>query len=132
MTARRRTDRNAHGRTRWRSAAIALALTFGLSALSAAQSPPASDAAPEASANAAPVVDARVEPVPIVLVLPLTSAAFGRAAEAVQAGFLAAADAAKVKADGDRARRRRRRRRVREGEGSRRHASSSDRWSGTT
>jgi len=97
MTARCRTDRNAHGRTRWRSAAIALALACGLSALSAAQSPAASDAAPEASAAAAPVVDARVEPVPIVLVLPLTSAVYGRAAEAVQAGFLAAAEAAKAK-----------------------------------
>jgi len=97
MTARRRQDRNAHGRTRWRSAVIALALLCGLSALSAAQSPAASDVAPEASAKVAPVVDARVVPAPIVLVLPLTSAAFGRAAEAVQAGFLAAAEAAKVK-----------------------------------
>jgi hypothetical protein len=97
MTARRRTDRNAHGRTRWHSAAIALALTCGLSALSAAQSPAASDAAPETNTKAAPVVDARVEPAPIVLVLPLTSTVFGRAAEAVQAGFLAAAEAANVK-----------------------------------
>jgi len=97
MTARRRKDRNAHGRTRWRSAAIALALTCGMSALSAAQSPAASDVTPEANTNAAPVVEARVEPAPIVLVLPLTSAVFGRAAEAVQAGFLAAAEAAKVK-----------------------------------
>ena len=97
MTAPRRRIRTARCRDRWRSAAIALALTCGLSALSAAQSPPASDAAPEANAKAAPIVDARVEPVPIVLVLPLTSAMFGRAAEAVQAGFLAAAEAAKVK-----------------------------------
>jgi outer membrane PBP1 activator LpoA protein len=35
--------------------------------------------------------------VPVVLVLPLTSTAFGRAAEAVQAGFLAAAEAARAK-----------------------------------
>jgi outer membrane PBP1 activator LpoA protein len=97
MTARCRTDRNAHGRTRWRSAAIALALTCGLSALSAAQSPAASDAPPDVITKAAPAVEARVEPAPIVLVLPLASAAFGRAAEAVQAGFLAAAEAAKVK-----------------------------------
>jgi len=93
MTALRRKVRNA----RRRSAAIALALAFGLPALSAAQSPAASDAAPEASAKAVPPVEVRVEPVPIALVLPLTSAAFGRAAEAVRAGFLAAADAAGVK-----------------------------------
>ena len=81
MTAPRRSIRTARCRDRWRSAAIALALTCGLSALSAAQSPAASDAAPEASAKAASVVDARVEPSPIVLVLPLTSAVYGRAAE---------------------------------------------------
>ena len=57
---------------------------------------------------------------PIVLVLPLASAAFGRAAEAVKAGFLAAAEAARAKIHGDRARRRRRGRRVRQGAGVRR------------
>ena len=59
-------------------------------ALSAAQSPAASDAQPASSA-ATPAESAS-----IVLVLPLASAAFGRAAEAVQAGFLAAAHAAKA------------------------------------
>ena len=97
MTAPRRRIRTARCRDRWRSAAIALALTCGLSALSAAQSPAASDAPPNVITKAAPAVEVRVEPAPIVLVLPLASAAFGRAAEAVQAGFLAAAEAAKVK-----------------------------------
>jgi len=97
MTALRRKIRNAHYRACLRSAAIALTLAFGLPALSAAQSPAASEAAPDAIVKAAPAVETRVPPVPIVLVLPLTSAAFGRAAEAVQAGFLAAAEAASVK-----------------------------------
>ena len=97
MTALRRHVRNAHCRTRWRSAAFALALAFGLPALSAAQSPPASDAAPDSTAETVPPVEARVEPVPIALVLPLTSATFGRAAEAVRAGFLAAAEARQAK-----------------------------------
>ena len=55
-------------------ALLALALAFGLPALSAAQSPAASDAAPEASTKVAPIVDARAEAAPLVLVLPLTSA----------------------------------------------------------
>jgi outer membrane PBP1 activator LpoA protein len=113
MTAPRREVRIARCHARWRCAAIALALAFGLPALSAAQSPPASDGAPDRSAGtapeasakaapdpgakAAPTVDAQLTPLPIVLVLPLASTAFGRAAEAVQAGFLAAADAAKAK-----------------------------------
>jgi hypothetical protein len=97
MTAPRRKIRTARCRARWQSAAIALALTCGLPALSAAQTSAASDAAPEAGAKSAPAIEARAEPAPIVLVLPLTSAVFGRAAEAVQAGFLAAAEAAKAK-----------------------------------
>ena len=94
---------------RWCRAAMAIALSLGLPALSAAQSPAASDAAPAASAKSVPSVESvpsaasarsdevRVERSPVVLVLPLASAAFGRAAEAVQAGFLAAAEAAKAK-----------------------------------
>jgi hypothetical protein len=97
MIALRQTAGNARVRARWRSSAITLALAFGLPALSAAQSPPASDAPPEAGAKAVPIVEARAEPDPIVLVLPLSSTAFGRAAEAVQAGFLAAAEAAQAK-----------------------------------
>jgi uncharacterized protein len=88
--------------------ALAFAFVFGLSALSAAQTPAASEPAPTASeppqaAAAAPQVDAvavadvSAKSGPIVLVLPLASASFGRAAEAVQAGFLAAAEAAKAK-----------------------------------
>jgi outer membrane PBP1 activator LpoA protein len=81
--------------------------------LSAAQTPAASDA-PASGAisipDAPPVVDVEPTPAagsvtnsevrsrsgPIVLVLPLGSESFRRAAEAVQAGFLAAADAAKA------------------------------------
>jgi len=90
----------------WRIVASALALWLGLPALSAAQSAPASDPAPPslvaappaAAATAeAPAGEAIGETAAIVLVLPLASPAFGRAAEAVQAGFLAAADAAKSK-----------------------------------
>ena len=44
-------------------------------------------------------MEAPAKPGPIVLVLPLASATFGRAAEAVQAGFLAAAAAAKEKVE---------------------------------
>ncbi len=84
---------NARRGARWRGVAIAAALSFFLPALSAAQSPAASGAASAASAGSG----ADVESGPIVLVLPLASATFGRAAEAVQAGFLAAAEAAKVK-----------------------------------
>ena len=89
---------------RWR-ATLAIAITFALSlalpALSAAQIPPASDIDPapvaDAPVAAAPVANAPRESEAIVLVLPLASAAFGRAAEAVQAGFLAAADTAKAR-----------------------------------
>jgi len=95
--------RNARCLALWRNAAIALALSFGLPALSAAQSPAASDAMRVPSvgsvpgAESVPTAEARVERSSIVLVLPLASAAFGRAAEAVQAGFLAAAEAARTK-----------------------------------
>jgi len=60
-------------------------------ALSAAQSSGASNAVPELGPELPP------EPAAVVLVLPLASTTFGRAAEAVQAGFLAAAEAAKAK-----------------------------------
>lgn len=75
---------------RWYRAVTAFACAIPLSALSAAQSPAASDEGP-------PIVDERAEPTAIVLVLPLASEAFRRAAEAVRAGFLAAADAANSK-----------------------------------
>ena len=96
MTALRRRVRIARFSARWLSAVIALSLTCGLPALSAAQSPAASHGAPGTSPAAAPTIDTRAAPAPIVLVLPLASAAFGPAAEAVQAGFLAAAEAAKA------------------------------------
>jgi len=72
-------------------AALALALSLGLAALSAAQSPAASEEQPP------PAVVPSPDKAAIVLVLPLASEAFGRAAEAVQAGFLAAATAANAK-----------------------------------
>ena len=93
----------------WRNVVCALAFAFGLPALSAAQTPAASEPAktapvpaqaegkPAPQVEAAPAADSSAEPGPIVLVLPLESASFGRAAEAVQAGFLAAAEAAKAK-----------------------------------
>jgi len=77
---------------RWHRAAIAYVVSLGFTALSAAQLPAASDDAPSAAAAE------HAEGTGIVLVLPLASANFGRAAEAVRAGFLAAADAARVKA----------------------------------
>src|SRR6185369_1143078 len=51
-----------------------------------AQSPPASDATPPDSAPAAPRID-------IALVLPLDAPSYARAADAVRAGFQAAAEA---------------------------------------
>jgi outer membrane PBP1 activator LpoA protein len=71
--------------------AIALALSVGLNALSAAQSPAASEQTPPPAEGRE---DARAA---IALVLPLGSETFGRAAGAVRAGFLAAAAAAKTK-----------------------------------
>jgi hypothetical protein len=72
------------------------ALSLGLNAFSAAQSPAASDGE-RATASPPASAEARVEPPAIALVLPLGSAAFGRAAEALQSGFLAAASAAGAK-----------------------------------
>jgi hypothetical protein len=92
--------RNPRSGARWCRAAIAIVLSLGLCALSAAQTSPASDGKPtpgiEAPAAAAPAADPAAteqtgESARIVLVLPLESAAFGRAAEAVRAGFIAAA-----------------------------------------
>jgi uncharacterized protein len=74
----------------WCSAAIAFVCALGLNALSAAQPQAASEEAP-------PIVEERGESAAIVLVLPLASESFRRAAQAVEAGFLAAADAAKTK-----------------------------------
>jgi hypothetical protein len=63
---------------------LALAALAGVPSLSVAQPPPASGAEPEPA------------PPAICLVLPLESPALGRAADAVRAGFAAAAAAAKV------------------------------------
>jgi len=89
---------------------VALALVLGLPAFSAAQTPPASEppgavtplpAAGESPGAAFPVPAPPSPPQPppreIALVLPLTSATYGRAAEAVKAGFEAAAERARVK-----------------------------------
>jgi hypothetical protein len=93
--------RKPHALAWWCRATIAFALSLALPALSAAQTPAASEGKPapvaEAPVAAAPVAETPVESAAIVLVLPLASATFGRAAEAVQAGFLAAADAAKAR-----------------------------------
>jgi outer membrane PBP1 activator LpoA protein len=84
-------SRNSRPPGRWHRAATAFALSLGLMSLSAAQTPAASDEKlPRAT-------EERADPAPIILVLPLASASFGRAAEAVQAGFLAAADAARAR-----------------------------------
>jgi outer membrane PBP1 activator LpoA protein len=96
-----------------RNALAALVLValgvLALPALSVAQSPPASEPParrmvppePEATKPAAPATDAMPvepapapEPVAIALVLPLESPTYRRAADAVRAGFAAAADAA--------------------------------------
>lgn len=68
--------------SRW-LAALALALA---AAFSAAQPPPASDPAPDTPPQAA------AEDVDIALVLPLDAPPYARAADAVRAGFLAAAE----------------------------------------
>jgi outer membrane PBP1 activator LpoA protein len=96
MIARYRPLRNAPIGARWCRAAILCALALGLNAFSAAQSPAASDGE-TATANPPAGAEARVEPPAIALVLPLGSATFGRAAEALQSGFLAAAGAAGAK-----------------------------------
>jgi outer membrane PBP1 activator LpoA protein len=100
-------SRRAHGRSGILIACL-LALASGFPALSAAQTVAASEAAAPAatvdegrlpegvqSAESVPAISGK--PGPIVLVLPLASENFRRAAEAVRAGFLAAADAAKAK-----------------------------------
>lgn len=112
-------------RTRRCGAAFALAMLLGLPAFSAAQTPAASATAPATthvvpapqlpppSLLAPPAPQAPAQPPPptppplivpaplatatMALVLPLQSATFGRAAEAVKAGFLAAADLANTK-----------------------------------
>jgi uncharacterized protein len=109
-------------RARRRVAAVVLAVALGLPAFSAAQTPAASagtstlpstvlpaapstaPGAPDATPQPAPTrslplpVSALPLPAPaIALVLPLQSASYGRAAEAVRAGFLAAAEIANVK-----------------------------------
>ena len=123
MIASRRTgmaSRGAHTRSGILIACLfALGLAFAsvFPALSAAQTAAASEAAtpvvvvPDSAAapegvrggesgstvQSAPVNPIGGKPGPIALVLPLASENFRRAAEAVRAGFLAAADAAKAK-----------------------------------
>lgn len=112
MTAPSRRERPV--RTAAARGIVALAFALGTPALSAAPSGPASDApatpvaapaadttptaavpaADAAPAPAIPAADAAASGTDIVAVLPLGSPSFGRAAEAVQAGFLAAAEAA--------------------------------------
>jgi outer membrane PBP1 activator LpoA protein len=98
MTVPHRNSDVARCRARCRNAALALVLACGLPALSAAQSPAASDAWATPAADSAPAAaDVPAERNAILLVLPLDSAAFGSAAEAVRAGFLAAAELARTK-----------------------------------
>ena len=70
---------------------VALALAWA-AAFSNAQTPPASD--PPAEAAAPSTSPTPREDVDIALVLPLDAAAYARAADAVRAGFLAAAESA--------------------------------------
>lgn len=74
--------------------AIAFALMAGLNALSAAQTPAASDTGAPASEAKSTAGETPASRPPIALVLPLESANYARAADAVKAGFLAAAAAA--------------------------------------
>ncbi len=99
--------RRRNGIRRWLDRALAALLVLWLPALSVAQSPgasavapaasapaerlPAGDSAPPAPAGTAPRAAAARDPVPLALVLPLESPLYGRAAEAVRAGFAAAA-----------------------------------------
>ena len=69
---------------------LALALAFGMRALSAAE-PPSATRGPESAATVP------IEASTIALVLPLTSATYGRVADAVKGGFTAAADRAGAK-----------------------------------
>ena len=68
----------------------------GVAAFSAAQTPPASDAAPPEPPAPRPPA-----PVDIALILPLDAPAYARAADAVRAGFLAAAEAAGAQSAGE-------------------------------
>lgn len=90
MIARARLRRDPPVRAFALGAVIAVVLSAGFAALSAAQSPPASEAAPATA-------DGPSHLRTIALVLPLESEKFARAADAVKAGFLAAADAAQSK-----------------------------------
>ena len=72
---------------RW-FAFLALAVA---AAFSAAQTPAASDTAPERAESAVPVLQPPRPSVDIAIVLPLNTPAYSRAAEAVSAGFIAAA-----------------------------------------
>lgn len=90
-----RADRREHplSRARGLGTVVALALMAGLSALSAAQSPAASDTAAPASEAKPAAGETPASRSPIALVLPLESASYARAADAVKAGFMAAAAA---------------------------------------
>lgn len=79
--------------TSWLLPMLAFAVAAGVGGLSAAQSPAASDA-PAAADESGASVEAAPARTPIALVLPLESKTYGRAADAVKAGFLAAAAAA--------------------------------------
>jgi outer membrane PBP1 activator LpoA protein len=89
MSARRPPHRIRLRRGRGWIAALAF-VVGGLPALSAAQSPATS----RDNDNAPPASPPAREAPAIALVLPLSSATYGRAANAVRAGFIAAADAA--------------------------------------
>jgi sugar (pentulose or hexulose) kinase len=91
MIARARLRRNPPSRARWHRSVIAFALGAGLSALSAAQSPPASE---PSTGGGSETAASRSR---IALVLPLESDTYAQAAEAVKAGFLAAAATAQAK-----------------------------------
>ncbi|MFO1323043.1 MAG: penicillin-binding protein activator [Burkholderiales bacterium] len=73
-------------------ARLAIVAIAGAAAFSAAQSPPASEPAAEQPAPAAAAAPPPPPVVDIALILPLEVPAYARAAEAVRAGFLAAAE----------------------------------------
>jgi outer membrane PBP1 activator LpoA protein len=117
----RRSDRIGRRLPRVLAGLLALLLTCGLPALSVAQTPAASEPAPAAtrSSGPAPATDGALQPapsaegapspapvptpardpVPLALVLPLESPLYGRAAEAVKAGFAAAAANSRTRFD---------------------------------
>jgi hypothetical protein len=105
MVARSRLRRKRLAMPFWIGTMLACALAAGITGLSAAQPGAASDApaatpsgatgGEPAKATEAPAIrEALSARSPIALVLPLESKTFGRAADAVKAGFLAAAAAA--------------------------------------